>query len=150
MLTAIDDFPLLDRRRTKLSIECVKGQESPLLRAEVIIVGIGQFLLLRKGNNERYPEHFQTLKELFYDASEHYMVRSSAAYPLAYFDKFSGEKEKAIETLFDIMNSVPKEESDSRFMGRVYMSLAELTGSKLYSREEWENWWEKREGLGKK
>jgi len=142
-LKEIDNHKELNSQRKNLFINFVKNGEYPLIRAEVIIVGVGQFLLLRKNNLQKYPEYIQTLKQLFYDRNEHYMVRSSAAYPLSYFNLLSQEKEKAIRALFEIMHSIPPAQKDSRFMGRVILSLQEITGEKYQSPEEWEKWYKK-------
>lgn len=142
-LTKIDNYPGLNQQRKELFINSVKGDESPSLRAEIIMAGDFSFLSFRKKEHKKYPEYFQTFKELFYDKNESYMVRASAAFTLAYFNKFSGEKKKAIETLFDIMRSIPERDIKygSRSEGRVELSLKRLTGKDFQSREKWEEWY---------
>ena len=142
-LKTIDNSPRLNQQRKELFINLAKGKESPRLRSEAIMGGSCLFLYCRNKEHEKYPEYFQALRELFYNKNEHYMVRASAAYPLAYFNKFSGEKKKAIKTLLDILRSMPEKEIGFQFMGRVNISLKELTGKNLYDRE-WEEWYSKK------
>ncbi|GEM_PF-5483863 len=141
LLKKMDNLPEWDLKRKELVFNIVRGKEDPEFRAEVALFGLGIFLEERKNKLNTYSEYIRLLKRLFYDRNENYMVRSNAAPSLAVLGLLSQEKEKAIKTLFEIMHSIPPAQKDSRFMGRVILSLQEITGEKYQSPEEWERWY---------